>query len=105
MFTLLAGLAALCFSVAGYFTKRSQGLTEPGPTIVMFGLFLVGAGLQAVAMRHQSMATTYALVLGLEAVAAYLLSIWLLQEGTSAIKLGGIALVIAGIVLLKVSTP
>ena len=103
MFTLLAGLAALCFSIAGYFTKLSHGLTERGPTTMMFLLFLLGAALQAVAMRQESMAVTYAVVLGLEAVMAYLLSIWLLGESGSAIRIGGIALVVAGIVLLKSS--
>ena len=47
------------------------------------------------------MGVTYAVVLGLEAVTAFLLSIWLLQETASAIRFGGIALIVAGIILLK----
>ena len=43
-------------------------------------------------------------MLGLEAVTALLLSIWLLQETASAIRFGGIALVVAGIILLKGSS-
>jgi multidrug transporter EmrE-like cation transporter len=101
MFTVLAVLAALCFSVAGYFTKLSQGLTVRGPAAMMFALFLLGAALQALAMRQESMAVTYAVVLGLEAVIACLLSVWLLHEGISAIRIGGIALVVIGIALLK----
>ena len=101
MFATLAVLAALCFAVGGYFTKLSQGLTERGPTAAMFALFLAGSALQAVAMRNESMAVTYVVVLGLEAVTALLLSIWLLQETASAIRFGGIALVVAGIILLK----
>ena len=52
-------------------------------------------------MRNQPMAVTYVIVLGLEAVTALLLSIWLLQETASAIRFGGIALVVAGIILLR----
>ena len=96
MFMVFASLAAMCFSVAGYFTKLTQGLTVRGPAAMMFGLFMVGAALQAVAMRHESMAVTYAIVLGLEAVTASLLSVWLLHERTSAMRIGGIALVVAG---------
>src|SRR5262245_45886670 len=99
MFATLAVLAALCFAVGGYFTKLSLGLTERGPTAMMFAL--AGSALQAVAMRNEPMAVTYVIVLGLEAVTALLLSIWLLQETASAIRFGGIALVVAGIILLR----
>lgn len=105
MFATLAVLAALCFAIAGYFTKLSQGLTTRGPTAMMFVLFLLGSALQAVAMRNETMAVTYVVVLGLEAVAALLLSVWLLHETASAIRFGGVALVVAGIILLKSSAP
>ncbi len=72
MFAVLAGVAALCFSIAGYFTKLSQGLTVGGPTTIMFGLFILGAAQQAVAMRNESMGLTYAVVLELEAVTPFL---------------------------------
>lgn len=101
MATALAALAALCFSIAGYFTKLSHGLTETRPTAMMFALFGIGSALQALAMRQESMAITYAFVLGLEAVTAFVLSVWLLGESASMIRIGGIALVLAGIVLLK----
>lgn len=101
MLTALTVLAALCFSAGGYFTKTSDGLTALGPTAMMFGLFAVGSALQAVAMRHESMAVTYALVLGLEAVMAFGLSVWLLGESASWTRIGGIALIVAGIVVLK----
>ena len=101
MFAILTGLAALCFAIGGYFTKLSQGLSAWRPTAMMFALFLTGSALQAVAMRNESMAVTYVVVLGLEAVTALLLSILLLQETASPIRFGGIALVVAGIILLK----
>jgi quaternary ammonium compound-resistance protein SugE len=101
MFATLAVLAALCFAVGGYFTKLSLGLTARGPTAMMFALFLASSALQAVAMRNEPMAVTYVIVLGLDAVTALLLSIWLLQETASAIRFGGIALVVAGIILLR----
>src|SRR5262249_20941554 len=101
MFAPLALLAALLFSVGGYFTKLSAGLTARGPTAAMFALFVLGAGAQALAMRDETMAVTYVIVLGLEAVMAYLLSTLVLHEASSAIRVGGIVLVVAGIVLLR----
>lgn len=105
MVTALAALAALCFSVAGYFTKLSNGLTVLGPSALMFGLFAIGSALQALAMRHESMALTYALVLALEAVTAFVLSVWLLGESASLARISGIGFVVIGIVLLKSGTP
>jgi multidrug transporter EmrE-like cation transporter len=52
-------------------------------------------------MRNEAMTVTYVIVLGLEAVAAYLLGTIVLQEPTSASKIGGIVLIVAGIALLK----
>lgn len=101
MFTALTGLAALSFSIGGYFMKLSAGLTQLRPTILMFAFFSVGAVLQTVAMRGEQMAVTYIVVLGFEAITALLLSMVLLNESASLSKIGGVALVLAGIVLLR----
>ena len=101
MFTTLTLLAALFFSVGGYFMKLSAGLTHLRPTLLMFAFFSVGAVLQTVAMRGEQMAITYIVVLGFEAVTAMALSMVLLNESASPSKLAGVALVVAGIVLLR----
>jgi multidrug transporter EmrE-like cation transporter len=101
MFTTLTGLAALSFSIGGYFMKLSAGLTHLRPTVLMFAFFSVGTVLQTVAMRGHQMAITYIVVLGFEAVTALLLSMVLLNETASWSKVGGVALVMAGIVLLR----
>ena len=43
-------------------------------------------------MRNESMALTYAFVLGLEAVTAFVLSVWLLGESASLARISGIVL-------------
>jgi multidrug transporter EmrE-like cation transporter len=101
MFTICVSGAALSFAVGGYFMKLSQGLTRPGPSGLVFACFGLGAALQAVAMRDEQMTTTYGVVLGLEALAAYLIGAVFLHETTTAAKLGGMALVVGGILLLK----
>ena len=102
MFVALTGLAALSFSVGGYFMKLSAGLTQFRPSAFMFGFFALGAILQTFAMRGEEMSITYIAVLGFEAISALSLSVFLLKETTSFSKLVGVGLVIAGIVLLKV---
>jgi multidrug transporter EmrE-like cation transporter len=101
MFTTLTGLAALSFSIGGYFMKLSAGLTHLRPTVLMFAFFLVGTVLQTVAMRGEQMAVTYIAVLGFEAITALALSMILLKESGSMSKFAGVALVLAGIVLLR----
>src|SRR5215475_12679818 len=101
MFATLTCLAALSFSVGGYFMKPSAGLTQFRPTMLMFTFFIAGASLQTVAMRGQQMVVTYIAVLGLEAISAYSLSVFFLKEGSSMLRLTGVALVLAGIVVLR----
>jgi multidrug transporter EmrE-like cation transporter len=101
MFALLTCLAALSFSIGGYFMKSSAGLTHFRPTMLMFALFIAGASFQTIAMRGQQMLVTYIVVLGLEAISAYSLGVFLLKEGSSLARLAGVALVLAGIVVLR----
>jgi multidrug transporter EmrE-like cation transporter len=44
---------------------------------------------------------TYIIVLGLEAISAYSLGVFFLKEGSSIARLAGVALVLAGIVVLR----
>ena len=99
--TLLSVVAALSYSVGGYYMKLSEGLTRGAPTVLVLTLFALGALLQTVAMRHSSMSITYIVVLGIEAVTALLLGILFLGEGITAMKLAGIGLVCLGIVVLR----
>ncbi|MEZ4867594.1 MAG: SMR family transporter [Caldilineaceae bacterium] len=98
---LLLLTAALSYSIGGYFMKLSDGLTKGGPTAVVLALFCFGAVLQTIAMRHMEMTATYIIVLGLEAVTALLLGLFLLGETISLLKLFGILLVAGGVALLR----
>jgi len=99
--TLLLVVAALSYSVGGYYMKLSEGLTRGAPTALVLALFGLGALLQTVAMRHGSMSITYIIVLGIEAITAVLLGVFLLGEGFSPGKMAGIVLVFLGIVVLR----
>lgn len=100
-FAILAVLAAFAFSIGGYFMKLSAGLTQLRPTLLVFGFFAIGVCFQTVAMRGEEMAVTYIVILGLEAITAFLLSVFLLNEGSSTHKIIGIALVLLGIAFLR----
>jgi len=101
MYTTLTSLAALSFSIGGYFMKLSAGLTRFRPSVLVFVFFALGATLQTVAMQGQQMAITYIVVLGFEAISAFCLGVLLLKESSSLSKLAGMGLVLAGILVLR----
>jgi small multidrug resistance pump len=99
MFLLV--VAAISFSIGGYFMKLSDGLTHSLPTALVLGLFCLGALLQTLAMRHTEMTNTYILVLGLEAITALGLGLFFLGEGVTLTKFIGIMLVVGGVAILR----
>jgi multidrug transporter EmrE-like cation transporter len=97
MFTTLTAMAALSFSIGGYFMKLSAELTHLGPTVLMFAFFSVGTVFETVAMRGEQMSITYIVVLGFEAITTLALSMVLLNERASLLKIGGVALVLSAL--------
>lgn len=65
MFTLMVVLAAVSYSVGGYYMKLSNGFSQMMPTVFVFMLFCLGAGLQTWAMRNEQMTVTYIVTLGM----------------------------------------
>ncbi|MFN8485945.1 MAG: SMR family transporter [Caldilineaceae bacterium] len=101
MNTILLIMAAFSYSIGGYYMKLSDGLTKGGPTVLVFGLFCLGALLQTIAMRHTEMTITYIVVLGLEALASLCLGLLFLGEGITPAKLIGVLLVAIGVIVLR----
>lgn len=99
--TLLLVVAALSYSIGGYYMKLSEGLTRGGPTALVLTLFALGALLQTIAMRHSAMSITYTIVLGIEAITALVLGVCFLGEGITLVKVAGVALVCLGIIVLR----
>ena len=100
---LLLTIAALAFSAGGLFMKLSAGVTRPAPTVAFIVLFIGGAVVQALAMRRSDLGVSYVFVLGLEAIATVLLSVWMLNETYSPQRIAAITLVVIGIAWLRAS--
>jgi small multidrug resistance pump/quaternary ammonium compound-resistance protein SugE len=93
--------ASACFATGGLFMKFSDGATRSAPTAVFAGLFLVGAFLQAFAMRRADLGVVYIAVLGLEAAITAGLSLMVLHERWSAMRVFAVMLILAGVALLR----
>lgn len=98
---VLAFLAAVCFAVGGVFMKLSEGSSRPLPTVAFLGLFLLGAVLQALALRRADLGVIYIAVLGLEAALTLVFSVALFREALSVSRVVAVLLIIAGVVLLR----
>jgi multidrug transporter EmrE-like cation transporter len=98
---VLATLAASCFTLGGVFMKQADGLRHAGPATGFLVLFALGAVVQSQAMRGAELAVTYVIVLGLEAALAVALGRFVFGEPMTAAKLCAIALIVAGIALLR----
>lgn len=94
-------LASLAYAVGGLFMKQSAGATRPLPTVGFLLLFVAGAVLQAIAMRKADMGVSYVFVLGMEAVAAVVLSVLILREPWTLSRLAAVVVILAGIAWLR----
>jgi multidrug transporter EmrE-like cation transporter len=99
--TTLNVLAALGYAFGALCMKASDGFRHTAPSLGVFALFGAAAALQTIAMRQQELSVGYTIVLGLEATAAALLGALVLREPMTAMKLGGIGLVAAGVWCLR----
>ena len=98
---LLLVTASASFAIGGIFMKYSAGLTRSRHTVMFLLLFCAGAMLQAYAMKRAEMSVVYTLVLGFEAVAAFLLSVFILGERATGEKIVALLLIVGGIALLE----
>ena len=101
MHLVLGSVAALSFTVGGIFMKRADGLQNVTAAALFLLLFVIGAAMLSYAMRGAEMGATYIVVLGLEATLAFGFGAYLFAEPVTLPKIGAVALIVAGIALLR----
>ena len=105
-------MAWLMLIVAGSFEvvwaiglKYAQGFTRFWPSVITIVAMLVSIVLLGLAMKSLPVGTSYAVWVGVGAVGTAILGIVLLGESASPGRLASLALIVAGIVGLKLATP
>lgn len=99
---LLAGVAEIAWVLG---LKYSAGFTRLWPsafTVVALAASMVLLGLAA---RQLPIGTAYAVWTGIGAVGAAVAGVLLFGEAASALRLGCIALIVAGVAGLRLTTP
>jgi multidrug transporter EmrE-like cation transporter len=92
MNTILIFLAAAAFAFGGIAMKYAEGLSRLLPSLVAMALFVLGAGIQTVAMKQQQMSV---------ALLAFGFGVIFFKEGYALTKLAGAALVVVGVAFLR----
>lgn len=85
--------------------KYTEGFTRLWPTVGTVLAMTISLWLLGIAMKSLPVGTAYAVWVGVGAVGTVLLGIALLGEPANAARLVSVALIIAGIVGLKLATP
>jgi quaternary ammonium compound-resistance protein SugE len=99
---VLAGLFEIGWAVG---LKYTEGFTRLWPTVGTVLAMAISLGLLGVAMRSLPVGTAYAVWVGVGAVGTAILGIVLLDEPATTGRLLSLAMILAGIVGLKIATP
>ena len=97
---VLAGLSEIGWAVG---LKYTEGFTRPLPTVLTVGAMVISLGLLGLAMRTLPVGTAYAVWVGIGAAGTVLLGILVLNEPATAARLISVALIVAGVIGLKLA--
>jgi len=98
---LLAGLLEIVWAVG---LKYTDGFTRILPTTITVGAMLLSLALLGVAMKTLPVSTAYAVWMGIGVVGTAILGILILHEPATFGRLFSIALILAGVIGLKLTT-
>jgi quaternary ammonium compound-resistance protein SugE len=99
---VLAGLFEVGWAIG---LKYTEGFTRLWPSLGTVAAMAISLGLLGVAMKALPVGTAYAVWVGVGAVGTVILGIVLLGEPASPARLVSVALIVAGIVGLKLASP
>ena len=83
--------------------KYTDGFTRPLPTVLTVAAMAISLGLLGLAMKELPLGTAYAIWTGVGAVGTVIAGIILFGESMALVRLASVALIVTGLVGLKVS--
>ncbi|KAA8561675.1 Quaternary ammonium compound-resistance protein SugE [Pseudomonas extremaustralis] len=97
---LFAGLFEVGWAVG---LKYTDGFSKPLPTALTIAAMAISLGLLGLAMKELPLGTAYAIWTGVGAVGTVIAGIVLFGESMALFRLASVALIICGLVGLKIS--
>ena len=101
IFLFVAGLLEVVWA---FYMKQSNGFTRVLPTAITLITMLASFGLLSVAMKTLPLGTAYTVWTGIGAVGAFIVGITVLGEPMNAMRLLAAMLILAGLILMKLSS-
>jgi quaternary ammonium compound-resistance protein SugE len=101
IYLVVAGLLEIGWT---YSMKKSEGFSLLTPTLLTIALMIASFGLLSVSMRTLPLGTAYTIWTGIGAVGAFLIGIAILGEAVTPMRLLAGALIVSGIILMKLSS-
>jgi quaternary ammonium compound-resistance protein SugE len=102
LYLFLAGVLEIVWAVG---LKYTEGFTKLVPTVITIAAMIASVALLGLALKTIPVGTGYAVWTGIGAAGTAILGIVLFAEPATAARIGSIALIVAGIVGLKLATP
>ncbi len=97
----LAGLLEVGWAVGLKFT---EGFSRLVPSVLTLAAMALSIGMLGVALKTLPVGTAYAVWTGIGAIGTAIFGVLVLGEAATAARVGGIALIAAGIVTLKLGS-
>ena len=102
---ILLFIAGILEVVWAFAMKLSQGFTRPMPSAVTLLAMLASFGLLAASMKTLPLGTAYTVWTGIGAVGAFVVGVVALGESINPARILAAVLIVAGLVLMKISAP
>lgn len=100
IYLIVAGLLEIAWAVS---LKRTEGFTRLGPSLVTLALMGVSFYLLSLALRTLPTGTGYAVWVGIGAAGTALIGILFLGEPRTALRLASLALIVLGVIGLRLA--
>lgn len=97
---IIAGLFEVGWAIG---LKYTEGFTRLWPTVGTITAMIVSLGLLGIAMKGLPVGTAYSIWVGVGAIGTVILGVVLLGESASVARMASVALILAGIIGLKLS--
>ena len=99
---IIAGVLEVVWAFA---MKQSEAFTRLGPSLLTLAAMAVSFALLSWSMRTLPLGTAYTVWTGIGAVGAFLVGVAWLGESAPPLRLAAAALIVAGLVLMKLASP
>tara|TARA_R110000787_G_scaffold50679_5_gene120508 strand:- start:82 stop:405 length:324 start_codon:yes stop_codon:yes gene_type:complete len=101
IYLVIAGLLEIVWA---FFMKKSLGFTLLVPSVITIVTMIASFVLLSIAMRSLPLGTAYTVWTGIGAVGAFMVGVVLLGEAVTLMRVIAALLIVAGIVLMKLSS-